>query len=76
MTEGVKIVIFIKDYQSRNIITAKLRSSSDFLYAGEIAEYFGGGGHAGASGIKVKNYKGGLDQFKKDLINKVWSYLN
>jgi bifunctional oligoribonuclease and PAP phosphatase NrnA len=54
LTENVKIAIAFKTYQGKRI-TAKIRCNYGFPIAGQLAESFGGGGHAYASGFKVED---------------------
>ncbi|PIZ62398.1 hypothetical protein COY17_02565 [Candidatus Saccharibacteria bacterium CG_4_10_14_0_2_um_filter_52_9] len=51
-TTGVQLAIVIKQYNDGKV-TAAIRSNSDAPVAGKLAEHFGGGGHAFASGFKV-----------------------
>lgn len=52
-TEGVKISIVLKSYDSGRI-TAAIRSNTAAPIAAELAKQFGGGGHAYAAGFKVE----------------------
>jgi len=50
--EGVRVAIVFKSYDDGKI-TAAIRCNSDAGIAAELAEHFGGGGHAFASGFKI-----------------------
>lgn len=54
MTVGVCVAIAFKTYKSRRV-TAKIRCNSGFHIADKLAEHFGGGGHAYASGFKIND---------------------
>lgn len=71
-TEGVKISIVIKNYDNGRI-TAAIRCNSAAPIASELAKYFGGGGHAYASGFKTEGKL--LSQIKADCIAKVTELL-
>jgi phosphoesterase RecJ-like protein len=51
-TSGVQLAIVLKTYADGKI-TAAIRSNAGAPVAGRLAEHFGGGGHAFASGFKV-----------------------
>lgn len=51
-TEGVQLAIVFKCYADGKV-TAALRSNLASPVAGKLAEHFGGGGHANASGFKI-----------------------
>ena len=52
LTEGVAVAIAFKEYRDKKV-TAKIRANYGNPIAGELAEHFGGGGHAYASGFKI-----------------------
>jgi phosphoesterase RecJ-like protein len=54
MVENVALAIAFKTYPDGKI-TAKIRANYGFAIAGALAEAFGGGGHAYASGFKLQN---------------------
>lgn len=54
LAKGVAVAICLKVYPSGKI-TAKIRSNYGYPIAGQLAERFGGGGHAYASGFKLEN---------------------
>lgn len=49
---GVEVAIVIKDYASGKI-TGAIRSNPGSPIAAQLAEHYGGGGHANASGFKI-----------------------
>ena len=55
-TAGVQASVVLKQYDSGRI-TAAIRCNHGAGIAGELAEHFGGGGHAYASGFRVENGK-------------------
>ena len=54
MTTGTQLAIAFKTYKDGRM-TAKIRANQDAPVAGKLAEHFGGGGHAYASGFKVQD---------------------
>lgn len=52
LTENTALAIAFKLYNDGHI-TAKLRANYGYPIAGKLAEHFGGGGHAYASGFKI-----------------------
>lgn len=66
MTEGTDVAIGFKLYNDGKI-TAKIRSNYGRPVAGKLAEQFGGGGHAYASGFKVTDGRP-FDQIKSKCI--------
>ena len=52
MTENTELAIAFKTYNDGKV-TAKIRSNYGHPMAGKLAEAFGGGGHAYASGFKI-----------------------
>ena len=53
-TEGTMLAIAFKTYKDGKI-TAKIRTNYGTDIAGKLAEHFGGGGHAYASGFKIQD---------------------
>jgi phosphoesterase RecJ-like protein len=51
-TTGVQIAIVFKQYDDGKI-TAAIRTNNGYPVAADLAEHFGGGGHANASGFKL-----------------------
>lgn len=72
-TEGVLVSVVLKSYDSGRI-TAAIRCNQDAGVAAQLAEYFGGGGHAHASGFKLEGKP--LDQVKSELLTKVGELLS
>lgn len=66
LTENVKIAIAFKTYKDKRV-TAKIRSNYGYPIANKLANYFGGGGHAYASGFKVIGKS--LDDVRAECIN-------
>jgi len=66
-TEGVRVAIVIKHYKDGKIL-GSIRCSSGAAIAAELAEHFGGGGHAYAAGFKVTDKP--FDEVKKECIEK------
>ena len=66
-TEGVKVAIVIKHYADGKIL-GSIRTNSGAAIAAELAEYFGGGGHAYASGFKVTDKP--YEDIRKECIAK------
>jgi nanoRNase/pAp phosphatase (c-di-AMP/oligoRNAs hydrolase) len=54
MTTGTHLAIAFKTYNNDRV-TAKIRANQGYGIADKLAEHFGGGGHAYASGFKVQN---------------------
>lgn len=52
-TEGIRISVVLKSYDSGRI-TAAIRCNQGTPIAAQVAEHFGGGGHAHASGFKLE----------------------
>lgn len=65
-TEGVELAVGIKTYPDGKI-TGKIRANNQPL-AGDLAAYFGGGGHAYAAGFKTMDWR--YDELKSELIKK------
>lgn len=66
MAEGVQLSVVLKLYPDGKI-TGKLRSNYGMPIAGKLAEHFGGGGHASASGFKTHKWQ--FEPLKKELIS-------
>lgn len=65
-TIGVKIAIVFKSYDDGKV-TAAIRCNAGYGVGGELAEKFGGGGHAFAAGFKTTDGKP-FSQLKSDCI--------
>lgn len=52
-TEGVKVSVVIKSYDNGRV-TAAIRSNTSAPIAADLAQHFGGGGHAYAAGFKTE----------------------
>jgi bifunctional oligoribonuclease and PAP phosphatase NrnA len=74
MTTGTHIAIAFKTYHD-NRITAKIRANQGHGIAAKLAEHFGGGGHAYASGFKIQDGRL-LDDIKSECISKAIELLN
>lgn len=72
-TAGVLISIVLKSYDSGRI-TAAIRCNQGAPIASQLAEHFGGGGHAFASGFKIE--QGDIEQVKKDCIQQARELLS
>lgn len=74
-TAGVKASIVLKKYDDGKI-TAAIRCNNTYGIAAELAEHFGGGGHAYASGFKIiggrpfNEVKSECIEFATELLNK------
>lgn len=55
-TEGVQVAIVLKHYKDGKV-TGSIRCGYNTKIAAELAEHFGGGGHAYASGFKIASGK-------------------
>lgn len=66
-TKGVKVAIVLKDYDDGKI-TAAIRCNAGYGIAAQLAEHFGGGGHAFASGFKITDGRP-LNQVKSECID-------
>ncbi len=71
--KNVKVSIIIKAYKDRHL-TASIRCNYNYAIAANLAVEFGGGGHAYASGINLKNIN--VNEFKKNIIEKAYQLLN
>lgn len=67
-TLGVRVAIVFKTYDDGKI-TAAIRSNPTAGIAAELAEYFGGGGHAHASGFKITGGRS-YDSVKTEVLTK------
>jgi bifunctional oligoribonuclease and PAP phosphatase NrnA len=65
-TIGAKVAIAFKLYKDGHM-TAKIRANYGAAVAGKLAEHFGGGGHAYASGFKITSGEP-FDKIKADAI--------
>lgn len=68
LTIGTDVAIAFKIYNDGKI-TAKIRSNQNAPIAAELAEHFGGGGHAYASGFKVQDGRP-FNEIKSECIRK------
>ncbi len=66
-SEGTDLAIAFKIYQDGKI-TGKLRANFGKGVAGKVAEHFGGGGHAYASGFKLTDGRS-FDEVKQETIS-------
>ncbi len=74
MTNGTQVTIAFKMYKDGKM-TAKIRCNQDAPVANKLAEHFGGGGHAYASGFKVQNGKP-FNEIKSECIQTATELLN
>ncbi len=73
-TEGVGIGIVLKIYNDGHV-TGAIRANPTFSVAAELAEHFGGGGHAYASGFKVKDSRS-FEDIKMECIQQATELLS
>ncbi|HEY1644957.1 MAG TPA: hypothetical protein VGF75_01055, partial [Candidatus Saccharimonadales bacterium] len=73
LIENSALAVVIKVYSDGHM-TAKIRANDGFPIAAELAEHFGGGGHAYASGFKTSDYS--LEDLKKEVVTTVASLLD
>lgn len=66
-TQGVLVSVSVKSYRNGRI-TAAIRCNHGAPVAKELAEYFGGGGHAYAAGFKLEGKP--LDEVKQQIIQR------
>lgn len=66
LTEGTDVAIGFKIYQDGKV-TAKIRCNYGWMIAGDLAKFFGGGGHPYASGFKVTDGRT-FEEVKKECI--------
>lgn len=71
-TTGVRLTIVFKHYDDGRV-TAAIRSSADAPVAAQLAEKFGGGGHAFASGFKVTDRP--FDEVKNECLQAAQALL-
>lgn len=71
-TAGVLISVVLKSYDSGRI-TAAIRCNQGAPIAAKLAESFGGGGHAYASGFKLEGRR--IDEVKSEVIKKTQELL-
>lgn len=74
MTTGTKVVISFKVYKDGKI-TGKIRCNQNAPIANKLAEYFGGGGHAYASGFKIQHARP-FNEVKSECIGVATELLN
>ncbi len=72
-TEGVLVSLVMKSYDSGRI-TAAIRCNQGAPIAAKLAEHFGGGGHAHASGFKLEGKP--LEEVESECISKVSELLS
>ena len=68
MVEGVRVAVAIKTYPDGKV-TGRIRCASDAPIAEQIAGYFGGGGHALASGFRT--YDTSYEEVVRELVKIV-----
>lgn len=68
LVEGVEVAVAIKTYPDGKV-TGKIRTSSNYPIAEQIAGYFGGGGHPCAAGFRT--YDTTYEETVKDLVKLV-----
>lgn len=73
-TKGVSVAIAIKQYKDGRL-TAAIRCNPGYTIAAALAETFGGGGHAYASGFKVNDGRK-LPEIKSECIAKATKLLD
>jgi phosphoesterase RecJ-like protein len=73
MTTGTQVAIALKMYKDGRM-TAKIRCNSDAPIAANLAEHFGGGGHAYSSGFKVQDGRP-FNEIKSECIQKATELL-
>lgn len=64
--KGVEVAVIAKD--SDDGVKASLRSKNDFDVS-KVAEYFGGGGHTKAAGLKIKDIT--LKEAKEEILKQI-----
>jgi bifunctional oligoribonuclease and PAP phosphatase NrnA len=74
MTIGTQIIIAFKMYKDGKM-TAKIRCNQDAPIGDKLAEHFGGGGHAYASGFKVQDGRP-FNEIKSECIRYASELLN
>lgn len=73
-TAGVEVAIVFKHYADGKV-TAAIRCNASAPVGGQLAEHFGGGGHAFASGFKVTDGRS-LDDIKADCLQTATDLLD
>jgi len=66
-------VIFLVKYNSNNLVSVSMRSTSDQVNVGKITSEMGGGGHVRAAGFKVRDGRP-FDQVVSETIAKIRNY--
>ncbi len=74
MTEDTDVAIGFKVYPDGKV-TAKIRCNYSKAIANDLAQHFGGGGHAYASGFKVTDGRG-YEEIKSETITKATELLD
>jgi len=74
MTTGTHVAIAFKTYNNDRI-TAKIRANQGYPIADKLAEHFGGGGHAYASGFKIQDGRT-FEDVKAECISVATDLLN
>lgn len=72
-TQGVEVAVVLKSYDDGRV-TAAIRSNIASPIAAQLADHFGGGGHANASGFKVTDGRK-VDQIRQECIAKATELL-
>lgn len=72
-TQGVEVAVVFKSYDDGRV-TAAIRSGLAAPIAAQLADHFGGGGHANASGFKVTDGRK-VNQIKQECIAKATELL-
>lgn len=67
MVEGAEVVAFLRELDSKRGVKVSLRSKTN-LDVNKIAEHFGGGGHAAASGCVIKMR---IDEAERVLLRQI-----
>jgi bifunctional oligoribonuclease and PAP phosphatase NrnA len=73
-TEGVLVAVVLKRYDDGKV-TGSVRCNPGGTIAAGLAEHFGGGGHAYASGFKIQDGRS-FDEIKSETIKKATELLN
>ena len=72
-TQGVEVAVVLKSYDDGRV-TAAIRSNLASPIAAQLADHFGGGGHANASGFKVTDGRN-VDKIKQECIARATELL-
>ncbi len=75
MTTNTRLAIAFKTYKNNGRVTAKIRANQGSAIADKLAEHFGGGGHAYASGFKIQDGRSFAD-IKAECIRVATNLLN